>query len=244
MNIKSFYTSGNNSDKDLYDRLFFSELGLTEITNNDEVMIQLTENLESIINKTEGYSLFTIDIKMKHHILLVCKSKTYGPSYNFCYIMSDKKAIDTGTAFTIEEQKDIDLYDFIKKQSVSKLDELDIISMMTTKTMLGYRINKSIVQTANDSLKKYDSIQIITPDSLIKLKAHTITSINNIKSEVFSKFNDLKTQYELPFTTNANIQLDIIYANREEVRGYNSYNTKFPSIIGRIDDVINVKYVV
>ena len=38
MNLKSFYTSGVNADKQLYDRLFFTELALTEVTNNDAIM--------------------------------------------------------------------------------------------------------------------------------------------------------------------------------------------------------------
>ena len=240
MQIKNFYTSGNNSDKDLYDKLFFSELGLTEITNNDEVMMQLTENLEKIVAKSEGYSLFTIDIKMKHHILLICKSKTYGASYNFCYIMSDKKAIDTGTAFTVEEEKDVDLYDFIKKQAISKLEELDIVSMMITKTMLGYRINKSIPQNAGDSISKYLSLTTTAPDSLLQLKRHSIVSIKRTKTEINGKFNDLKHTYELPFESGVALELDHIYSNKEENRGHNPYNAKFPNIFGRIDDVITV----
>lgn len=240
--MKSFYTSGNNSDKDLYDKLFFSELGLSEITNNDEVMIQLTEKLEKITQMSVGYNLFTIDIKTQHNIILICKSQSYGANFNFCYIIKEDKNIDTGTSFTLDEEKEIDLYDFIRKQaSETVLDEMDIVSLIITKTMLGYRINRSFALDHVETLKNYKSESVIgaIPKNIENLHGNIRKSIINSKNEIRNKFNDLKEQYELPFTSSIDLN-DSIITTRSDLGSTNVYSYRHPIVVAKIDKVINV----
>ena len=236
MNLKYFYTSGNQGNKELYDKLFFSELGLTEITNNDEVMVEFTNKLDLITNKTEGYSLFSIDIKMKHNVILICKSKEYGSNYNFCYILSENKSIDTGTSIKIEEEKDIDLHKFIKeKNSSCILDELDIIKLITTKTMLGYRINKTFATNIIDNLEKYENVESTTiPNNHLPINKTIEKTITSTKKEIYNKYNNLVNDYELPLTSN--LDLEHIISNRNELLSV-GYNFKQPYIIGKIDEI-------
>lgn len=244
MNIKNFYTSGNSGNKDLYDRLFFSELGLTEITNNDEVMIQFTNKLDELNDKVDHYKLFSIDIKTTHNIILICKSKNYGSQYNFCYILNEPKSIDTGTSFTVEQEVDEDIYQYIRDviSSNGRLDENDVVHTIVTKTMLGYRINKKFVNEIIETLTKFDNdskIEKVNNTTILNIYNNCKQSIRTVKNEINKKFHDLKSLYELPFKNEDTINLEYIIGYNDELTRYNSYNYRNPIIVCKIENVFN-----
>jgi len=234
----SFYTSGKSADKDLFDRLFFSHLRLNEITNNDEIILDFTESITHTLNKINGYGLFTIDIKMKSYVILLLTTTQHGSKYHFCYITTEDRAIDAGTSFTKEVISDEDLYKFIQDAKNGKtLNEADIVDTIITKTMMGYKINKSKISEIKTELDKYDNVSDYVSSELpAKYKTISAAITRNNKA-VISKFRDVCEKFEIPLSGRPSV--DFIEARPKDNSSYRSnYVT-----IARIDKVFNINNV-
>jgi len=234
----NFYTSGKSADKDLFDKLFFQHLRLNEITNNDEIILDFTDSITDTLNKINGYGLFTIDIKMKSYVILLLTTTQHGSKYHFCYISNEDRSIDAGTSFTKEVISNEDLYKFIQDSKNGKtLNDVDIVDTIITKTMLGYKINKSKLIEIKTELDKYDNVSdYVSTDLPAKFKTVN-KAIKNSSQDVLNKYTEVINKFELPLSGLP--EVDYLQARPKDGASYRSnYVT-----VARIDKVFNMNNV-
>ncbi len=233
-----FRTSGKTADKDLYDRLFFQHLHLNEITNNDEIILSFTDAINKILKKTEGYTLLTIDIKTKSYVILLIKAKLYSTAYNYCYIQVNDKAIDAGTSFNIEQESDSDLFKYLHENTNRRaLNNIDIVNLIITKTLMGYRINKDKANDVLRNMTRYTNGNAFTSDSLKEIALVANDGIISAKQNVSGKFDKLITNLEIPIINRPD--LSIIRKLIPTGGRIDRYNTSFISAF-RMDKVVSV----
>jgi len=234
--MKTFSTSGQNSDKEFFDLLFFNYLNLDEVKNNYDVVEKFTNDISDILNTRNGFSLFSIDIKKKSYLILIISYTEDTYSYNFGFIIEKTKAIDTGFNYKLEQTSTENLYEFITEISEnSPLTINEIVTLMITKTTLSYKINKQKVYELKDLMDKYND-DIISNDTLTNLAKFTFNKELEIKNNIIKKFNNTAKKLKLSFVN----PLEFIDINLNNP-STDSYRTDNILIISKIDKIFNIE---
>ena len=192
--MQKFTTYGAAYDKELYDALFFNHLNLNEITNNDTIIDAFTKDIDALLNKKEGFALFTVDVKKKSHVILLVVTLLHGSSRTSGYITTEDKDIDVGTTYKLEQTKDISLWRTIKDSvnAYRRITENDVVDMLLQKTLIGYRVNTSKLDSTLQLLEAYNDITEVTVernytntnDLMFNYNDMYTTSFKNVKNIV------------------------------------------------------------
>lgn len=152
-------------DRDLFDYIIFGELSPEEYMNSEKIINEIGSTIDRIQKLNSGYCLMTVDIKKNHNIMLIVindYATTYSSSKYKVYKLTERSDIENPVSFKLEEiDNEENLSKFIYEASKKRVaynymvSEEQIVSMIVTETLDGYKINKSLVEEFHNQVKRF-----------------------------------------------------------------------------------------